>query len=347
MGTKRVTYATAGVDIDEADRAIARFKDAVRATHNRNVLAGIGAFGAMYQIPSGYKRAVMVSSSDGVGTKLKVAIMMGRHDTVGQDLVNHCVNDISVHGAVPLYFLDYFATGKLNSKVAAEVILGMAKACGENGCAHIGGETAEMPGFYMPEMYDVAGFMTGVVERSKRIIPSRVKAGDILLALPSTGLHTNGYSFARKVFFEEAGFKLDTYIADLGCTVGEELLKIHRSYLKPIRALVKAGILHGAAHITGGGITDNTPRMLPEDLSAAIETGSWEVPALFHLLRKLANQSLKDWRRTFNLGIGLVCAVSECHADRTERILRRLGEKPLWIGDVVPRKKSGAKLRYV
>jgi phosphoribosylformylglycinamidine cyclo-ligase len=347
MPTKRVTYADAGVNIDEANRATEKFKDPVRATHNRNVLAGIGAFGAMFKLPAGYKKPILVFSADGVGTKLAVAIKMGKNDTVGEDLVNHCVNDIAVQGAVPMCFLDYFASGKIDADVVAEVVRGMSKACIENRCALIGGETAEMPGFYIPGMYDVAGFITGVVERSKSIGPGRVKSGDQLFALPSTGLHTNGFSLARNLLFDVAGHDVGSYISELGCTVGEELLKVHRSYLRAIRALAEVDILHGAAHITGGGITDNMPRMLPKNLAAIIQTHSWEVPAVFELLKGLGNQPLADWRRTFNLGVGLICAISERHAVRAEQILNKLGEQPFWVGEVIPLKKSGTQLYYL
>ena len=259
---KQVRYRDAGVNIDESDRAVASIKKLARQTFTRGVLTEIGTFGACYQV-SGFRRPVLVSSADGVGTKLKVAFLTGRHDTVGEDLVNHCVNDIAVQGAVPLYFLDYFAVGKLDAKVAAEVVSGLARGCRRNGCALIGGETAEMPGMYADSEYDLAGFIVGAAERSELLQPGSVRPGDALLALPSTGLHTNGYSLARKLLFDTAGYGPRTVLPEVGSTVADALLAVHRSYLKPIRALMEAGLLRGAAHITGGGISDNTPRMLP------------------------------------------------------------------------------------
>src|SRR5437867_1536504 len=239
-------------------------------TFTRGVLTGIGSFGACYQL-SGMRKPVLVSSADGVGTKLKVAFLTGRHDTVGEDLVNHCVNDIAVQGAVPLFFLDYFAVGKLDAEVAAAVVSGIARGCERNGCALIGGETAEMPGLYAAGEYDLAGFIVGAAERATLLTGARVRAGDALVALPSTGLHTNGYSLARKLLFDVAGYGPKTILPEVGATVSSALLAVHRSYLKPIRALMAAGLLRGAAHITGGGITGNTPRMLPKGLGAAID----------------------------------------------------------------------------
>src|SRR5690349_13944553 len=263
-----MTYRDAGVDIDEADRAVGAIKKLARQTFTRGVLTDIGSFGASYNL-AGWKKPVLVSSADGVGTKLKVAFAAGKHDTVGEDLVNHCVNDIAVQGAVPLFFLDYFAVGRLDADVAAAVISGIARGCKQNECALIGGETAEMPGLYSEGEYDLAGFIVGAAERPRLLSPRAIRAGDVLLGLPSTGLHTNGYSLARKLLL---GRGVNAFVSELGCSVGEELLKVHRSYLKPIRALLEAGLLHGAAHITGGGITDNTPRMLPETMAAAIDT---------------------------------------------------------------------------
>ncbi len=251
------------MDIDEADRAVASIKKMARGTFTRGVLTDIGSFGASFQL-AGFRKPVLVSSADGVGTKLKVAFLTGRHDTVGEDLVNHCVNDIAVQGARPLFFLDYFAVGKLDADVAAAVISGVARGCRSNGCALIGGETAEMPGLYADGEYDLAGFIVGAAERTELLTGTKIRAGDVLLALPSTGLHTNGYSLARKLLFEVAGYSPETVLAETGAAVGDTLLAVHRSYLKPIQALMAAGLLRGAAHITGGGITDNTPRMLPK-----------------------------------------------------------------------------------
>jgi phosphoribosylformylglycinamidine cyclo-ligase len=342
---KPVRYRDAGVNIDEADRAVASIKKFARQTFTKSVLTDIGSFGASFQL-AGFRRPVLVSSADGVGTKLKLAFLTGRHDTVGQDLVNHCVNDIAVQGAVPLFFLDYFAVGKLRAEVAAGVVSGIARACRENGCALIGGETAEMPGLYVESEYDLAGFIVGAAERSELLTPKSVRAGDILLALPSTGLHTNGYSLARKLFFEIAGYGPKTLLPDVGATVGDALLAIHRSYLRPIRALMREGLLRGAAHITGGGITDNTPRMLPEGLAATIDTSAWTPPPLFEALRRIGHIPVDDYRRTFNLGVGMIFAVPRRGVSRAEAALASLGESPFAIGEVATRKRGRPRVEY-
>jgi len=343
----KVSYRDSGVDIDEADRALKRIKRYAQATFNRNVLAGIGAFGAAYRL-EGWKDPVLISSADGVGTKLKVAFAMRRYDTVGEDLVNHCVNDIMVQGATPLFFLDYFAAGRLEAAVTAEVVRGIARGCRGNQCALIGGETAEMPGFYAAGEFDVAGFIVGAAERRALLTGSKIRAGDALIGLPSTGLHTNGYSLARKLFFDVAGMTPATRLPELGCTVGEELLKVHRTYKKPLEALRKSGLLKGAAHITGGGITENTPRMLPAGLGVEIHAGTWPVPPVFDVLRSLGNVPEHDWRRTFNLGIGMVVAVSARRAREAERILGSLREPCYSIGQVVKLARAGTpRLRYL
>src|SRR5437899_3179402 len=292
-----VRYRDAGVDLDEADRAVGAIRKLPRATFTPGVLTDIGTFGASYGL-AGWKNPVLVSSADGVGTKLKVAFLAGRHDTVGEDLVNHCVNDIAVQGARPLFFLDYFAVGKLDARVAEAVVSGIARGCRNNGLALIGGETAEMPGMYAESEYDLAGFIVGAAERSELLTGKTARAGDILLALPSTGLHTNGYSLARKLFFDVAGYGPKTLLPEVGATVGDALLAVHRSYLKPIRALMNGKLLRGAAHITGGGITDNTPRMLPAGLGVAIDTSSWTPPPLFEALRRIGKVPDDDYRRT-------------------------------------------------
>src|SRR5450631_3387439 len=271
---KPVRYRDAGVNIDEADRAVSSIKKFARQTFTPGVLTEIGSFGAMYRL-AGYRKPVLVSSADGVGTKVKVAFLTGRHGTVGEDLVNHCVNDIAVQGAVPLFFLDYFAVGKLDAEVAAAVVGGIARGCRKNGCALIGGETAEMPGLYAEGEYDLAGFIVGAAERAELLTGKNIRAGDVLLGLPSTGLHTNGYSLARKLLFDVAGFTVDQRIPELNATLGDVLLTVHRSYLKPIRALLDAKLLKGAAHITGGGIKDNTPRMMDKEFGVVIDTTSW------------------------------------------------------------------------
>jgi phosphoribosylformylglycinamidine cyclo-ligase len=332
---KPIGYKDAGVNIDEADRAVSSIRKMARGTFNSNVLTDIGSFGGGYLL-KGFRDPVLVSSADGVGTKLKLAFMTGRHDTIGEDLVNHCVNDIAVQGAVPMFFLDYFAVGKLDAKVAASVISGVARGCKANGCALIGGETAEMPGLYQAGEYDLAGFIVGVVERKRMLTGATIQKGDALIGLPSTGLHTNGYSLARKLLFEVAGKQAEGPIAD-------ELLKLHRSYLRPLRALHDAGLLKGAAHITGGGITDNTPRILPKGLGVQIKVGSWPVLPIFEVLRQIGDIEEDDWRRTFNLGIGMIFVVSQRHLEKTMKILDSLREPWYRIGEVVAGK--GVKYR--
>jgi phosphoribosylformylglycinamidine cyclo-ligase len=342
---KAVRYKDAGVDIDEADRAVDHIKRLARATFTRGVVTDIGAFGAGFQL-AGWKKPVLVSSADGVGTKLKVAFAAGRHDTVGQDLVNHCVNDIGVLGATPLFFLDYYATGKLDAGVARQVVSGLARACRENGCALIGGETAEMPGLYADGEYDLAGFIVGAVERDRMLNGVSIHAGDVLLGLPSTGLHTNGYSLARKLLLEVAGYGVKTFLPELGGTVGEELLRVHRSYLRPIQALASQGLLRGAAHITGGGITGNTPRILPPRTAIEVDTTAWPAPPIFELLRRLGNMPDEDYRRTFNLGIGMILVVAKRNVARARKALDGLGEPCYEIGHVIPLKR-GSRARVI
>ncbi len=342
---KAVRYKDAGVDIDEADRAVDHIKHLARATFTRGVATDIGAFGAGFEL-KGWHKPVLVSSADGVGTKLKVAFAAGRHDTVGQDLVNHCVNDIGVLGAAPLFFLDYYATGKLDAEVARQVVSGLARACRENGCALIGGETAEMPGLYAAGEYDLAGFIVGAVERNRMLKGAAIQAGDVLLGLPSTGLHTNGYSLARKLLLEVAGYGVKTYLPELGCTVGDELLKVHRSYLRPIQTLAADGLLKGAAHITGGGITGNTPRILPRGIAIEVNTAAWRIPPVFELLRRLGRIPDDDYRRTFNLGIGMILVVPKRKLARAKKALDRLGETCYEIGRVVAMKR-GVKARVL
>ncbi|HLJ16633.1 MAG TPA: phosphoribosylformylglycinamidine cyclo-ligase [Bryobacteraceae bacterium] len=341
----RSTYQTAGVNIDEADRAVALIKKHARATATPAVLAGIGAFAGGFAL-KGWKNPVLVSSADGVGTKLKLAFLTGRHSTIGEDLVNHCVNDIAVQGATPLFFLDYFAVGKLEHQVAAQVVGGIARGCRKNGCVLIGGETAEMPGFYVPGEYDLAGFIVGAVERGRLLTGKRIRSGDILLGLPSTGLHTNGYSLARKILFDLAGHTPHSVLPEVGVPLADELLKLHKSYLKPIRALHDAGLLNGAAHITGGGITDNTPRILPEGLAVEVDARSWPVPPIFELLRKLGDVPEADYRRTFNLGIGMIFVVAKRNLAGCRRLLESLREPYYEIGRVVKRSSRAARVIY-
>jgi phosphoribosylformylglycinamidine cyclo-ligase len=334
---KPVTYQDAGVSIDEADRAVSLIRKHARATFTRGVLTDIGSFGGGYLL-SGWKNPVLVSSADGVGTKLKIAFLTGRHNTIGEDLVNHCVNDIAVQGAVPLFFLDYFGVGKLDAKVAGQVVEGVARGCRNNGCALIGGETAEMPGLYQDGEYDLAGFIVGGVERKRMLTGAGIKPGDVLLGLPSNGLHTNGYSLARKLLFEIARRPLTPELAD-------ELLKVHRSYLKPIRALMDQRMLKGAAHITGGGITDNTPRILPAGLAARVDVSSWTVPPFFEELRAIGKLDLADYRRTFNLGVGMILVLAKRNLGKARAILSSMGEACFHMGDVV--ESRGPRVVYV
>ncbi len=329
------TYRDAGVDIEAGDEAVDRIKPLVRATFTPGVLADIGAFGGFFELDLvNFRHPVLVSSVDGVGTKLKVAFRTHRHDTVGQDLVNHCVNDIAVCGAIPLYFLDYFATGKLEPSVAEDIISGFAKACKENGCALIGGETAEMPGIYAAGEYDLAGTVVGIVEKERILDGSRVERGDVLVGLPSTGLHTNGYSLARKVLFEHFEVS-DTPEALGGTSVGEVLLAVHRSYLAAIQALAADDLAHAFVHVTGGGIPGNTVRVMPEGLTFSVDYSAWERPAIFDLIQEKGGVPEDDMRRTFNLGIGLIALVAP---DNLETVLERWrgsGEAPIILGHVI------------
>ena len=331
-----ISYSDAGVDIDAATRATDRIKELARRTFNDRTLSEIGSFGGMFDgaFP-GLKQPVLVASADGVGTKLKIAFATGVHNTVGRDLVNHCVNDILVQGARPLFFLDYVATGKLSPEVVASVVEGVTNGCRENGCVLLGGETAEMPGFYQDGEYDIAGFIVGVVDREKIIDGKTIAAGDICLALPSAGLHTNGYSLARKLFFEVAGYGANMRVDELGMTAGEALLLPHLSYLKPLDGLLDQGVIKGLAHITGGGLTDNIPRILPEGIAVKIDKASWTTPPLFELLRRLGNVSESEMYRTFNMGIGMVIVCSSSNAPVIERHLRDRGETCYAIGEAV------------
>lgn len=329
------TYREAGVDIDAGEELVRRIKPIVRQTFSPNVLADIGAFGAFFEPDfSGYRQPVLVSSVDGVGTKLKVAFLMNRHDTVGQDLVNHCVNDIAVCGAQPLFFLDYLATGRLKPDVAEQIIRGFALACRENGCALIGGETAEMPDFYAADEYDLAGMIVGVVDRASILDGSRVQAGDVLIGLPSTGLHTNGYALARKVLLHRLAVH-DRPPELGGRSLGEALLAVHRSYLKPIRALIEADCVHALVHVTGGGIPGNTARVVPAALRFEVDYAAWERPAIFRLIQELGAVPEEDMRRTFNLGIGLIAIVPGNRKAEAFRTLEELGEQPIEIGRIV------------
>ena len=333
MSRSLVTYSDAGVDIARSDRAKQRIKQLAKRTFDRNVLGGIGGFGALYALDKRrWKSPVLVSSADGVGTKLKIAFATGSHRGVAADLVNHCVNDIAVQGATPLFFLDYFACGRLEPEVLEQVIEGLAQACRAHRCALIGGETAEMPDFYREGEYDLAGFIVGVAERSRLVDGSGIQAGDFVLGLPSAGLHTNGYSLARKLLLETGGYALEDYLPRLGCRVAEELLKPHRSYAATLDRLNRAGVLHGAAHITGGGIPGNLPRILPKGLEAPIEAGSWPEPPVFSLLREIGNVPEEEMRLTFNLGIGMALVVSPKKMEKAAAILKQAKETYYRIG---------------
>jgi phosphoribosylformylglycinamidine cyclo-ligase len=328
------TYKEAGVDIDAGEETVRRIKPVVRTTFTPGVLTDIGAFGAFFRPDFyGMKEPVLVSSVDGVGTKLKVAFRMNRHDTVGQDLVNHCTNDIAVCGARPLFFLDYFSTGRLDPSVAADVIGGFAVACRENGCALIGGETAEMPDLYDEGEYDLAGTIVGVVDRERILDGSTIEDGDVLIGLPSTGLHTNGYSLARKVLFAEYGVT-DSPSELGGISIGDALLAVHRSYLASIQALTGKNLARAFVHVTGGGIPGNTARVMPDGLTFDVDYDAWDRPPIFGLIQRLGDVPEEDMRRTFNLGIGLVAIVSPAGEGDALELLRASGERPVIMGNV-------------
>ena len=331
-----VTYADAGVDIDRATRTKKRIKYLAHKTFNRGVLSEIGGFGALFAIDKQkYINPVLVSSVDGVGTKLKVAFEMKVHHTIGADLVNHCVNDIAVQGATPLFFMDYLATGKLEPEVAEKVIEGIAEACKHNGCALIGGETAEMPGFYPEGEYDLAGFIVGVVEREKIVTGKSVEVGDVILGLPSNGLHTNGYSLARKLLFEIGGYTPESYVNELKGKVGNELMRTHKSYWPAVKRLVDGDCVTAMAHITGGGITDNLPRMLPRGMAAIIEMGSWPILPIFEHLQQLGKVPQDEMMRTFNMGLGMLLVVPSAKFKKAQTVIERAGEKAFTVGRIV------------
>jgi phosphoribosylformylglycinamidine cyclo-ligase len=338
-----VDYKQAGVDIEAADAAKARIKSLARQSFNAGVLSEIGSFGGMFRPDfSRYEEPVLVASTDGVGTKIKIAVAMGVHHTVGYDIVAHCVNDILVQGAVPLFFLDYLALGRLDAPRVEAIVSGVSRACAEFGCPLIGGETAQMPDVYAPDDYDLAGFIVGVVDRQKALTGERVRAGDLLIGLPSSGLHTNGYTLARKVLFEQMGMTPLTQVAELGGSIGKLLLTPHRSYLQALEPLIERGKVRALAHITGGGFPGNLPRVLPPGLGARIRRGSWDVPAIFRLIQDGGKVAADEMYRTFNMGIGMVAVVArEDHHD-VEHSLDRRGELSYLIGSVV----EGAGVEY-
>jgi phosphoribosylformylglycinamidine cyclo-ligase len=314
---RSISYADAGVSIDNANLAVAKIREYARSTFNDRTLTEIGSFGGMFSgaFP-GMTEPILVASADGVGTKLKLAFETGIHNTVGADLVNHCVNDILVQGARPLFFLDYFATGTLEPNVTASVVEGMARACKENGCVLLGGETAEMPDFYPPGEYDLAGFIVGVVDKPKVIDGKSIVPGDVVFGIPSNGLQTNGYSLARKLFFEVGGYSINSYVDELGTTVGEALLATHQSFVPQIEPLLDKGLIKGLAHITGGGFLENIPRVLPDGVSVEIKRGTWPELPVFGVMQRLGNVSEKEMFRTFNMGIGMIVICSERDASK-------------------------------
>src|SRR5262249_8455188 len=320
-------YRQSGVDIDAGNETVRRIKQLARGTFTPAVLSEIGSFGGLFKLDGDrFKEAVLVASADGVGTKLKVAFLSGRHDTVGADLVNHCVNDILVQGARPLFFLDYLATGRLSPDVAEQVIAGVARGCRENGCALLGGETAEMPGFYADGEYDIAGFIVGVVDRSRLIDRQPIAAGDVLIGLPSAGLHTSGYSLARRVFFDACGYDVNTHVPELHGKVGDVLLAEHRSYFHTVWPLIEDRLVKGMAHITGGGITENLPRVLPESCAAVIDPRSWIPLPVFGVLQERGGIATDEMFRAFNMGIGFVLVCAPDHVDRALGAIAAAGE---------------------
>lgn len=328
------TYKSAGVDIKAGDETVKRIQNFAKSTFNRSVLSDIGLFGAFYELDiSEFKNPVLVSSVDGVGTKLKIAFSMNKHDTVGQDLVNHCVNDIAVCGAKPLYFLDYLAFGKLFPDKAAKIIEGFSIACRQNNCALIGGETAEMPGLYEENEYDISGTIVGIVDKSKLINGKKIEKGDLLIGFNSNGLHTNGYSLARKILLGK--YNLDSKFNELKGTLGEELLKIHKSYLKLITHLSSNIEIKGFSHITGGGIIGNTKRILPEGLKLKINWSSWDIPPIFKIIKNAGEVSDDEMRTVFNLGIGLIVVVSKDNIEKVETLSKEINETSILIGEVI------------
>lgn len=326
---KEITYKESGVDIDRAVEAKNRIKKIVER-FNIKTEGGIGGFGAIFP----FKESLIVSSVDGVGTKLKVAFLAGIHNTVGRDLVNHCVNDILVQGAKPLFFMDYIALYRMDPDLVEKIVEGIAEGCRENGCKLAGGETAEMPGFYREGEYDLVGFIVGFVERENLLPKNNIREGDLIFGLPSTGLHTNGYSLARKIIFEKNNLKIDTFVEEFNCTVGEELLKVHKSYLKSLEGILGKNLIKALAHITGGGFFDNIPRILPEGLKAVIKKESWDIPPIFKYLVREGNLSEREAYRTFNMGIGMI---GICDKESIEKIFSHfesIGEKGYLIGEI-------------
>ena len=330
---RQMTYADAGVDIDAGNRAVELMKESVRATYRPEVIGDLGGFGGLFALNSGkYREPILVSGTDGVGTKLKLAFMADKHDTIGQDAVAMCVNDILVQGAEPLFFLDYIAVDKVDAEKVANIVQGVARACKESGCALIGGETAEMAGFYSQGEYDIAGFCVGVVEKSKMITGDKVAPGDVLLGLPSSGVHSNGFSLVRKICFEAMGYDMNTEIPEFGCSLGEKLLTPTRLYPKACLPLIEKFDLHGMVHITGGGFYENIPRMLPDGIRAVVKKDSYEVPAIFRLMQKKGNIADEMMYNTYNMGLGMVLALDPADVDKTLEALKAAGETAYVVG---------------
>ncbi|MBI9074369.1 MAG: phosphoribosylformylglycinamidine cyclo-ligase [Desulfatibacillum sp.] len=344
---KSLSYADAGVDVDKANKLVDVIKGIVKTTPRQGVIGDIGSFGGLYSLKTDqYERPVLVSSTDGVGTKLRVAIMMDKHDTIGIDLVAMSVNDIVVQGAKPLFFLDYISMGKLDTRVITQIIEGIAEGCRQSNCALIGGETAEMPGLYQDGDYDLAGFAVGIADNFKIVDGSDVGQGNVLLGIGSTGIHSNGYSLARKVFFDHLGLKVDSYVEDLGMTVGEALLTPTKIYAEVVRNLSRDIHVNGMAHITGGGITDNLPRTIPQSCKAVIQKGSWDAPPIFPFLQKSGNIDEMEMMRTFNNGIGLVAVIPEPQVQEAVELMQAMGEKAFVIGEVVARDKNDERIEW-
>ena len=343
MSNKGLTYADAGVDINEGAIAVEKMKSFVKDTFTKGVLGGLGGFGGLFELDlEGYKKPVLVSGTDGVGTKLKIAILKDQHDTVGIDLVAMCVNDILVQGAKPLFFLDYIATGKLESDKVADLVKGIAEGCKQSGAALIGGETAEMPGFYSEDDYDMAGFTVGIVEKSKIIDGSTIKEGDILVGLPSTGIHSNGYSLVRKLFFDKLNLKINDTVEELNSTVGEALITPTKIYVNSVLSILEKVKVNGMVHVTGGGFIENIPRVLPEGLGANINLGSWDMLPLFPFMQEKGNIETKEMYKTFNMGIGFILIVDKNEVETLLSTVNSINEKAYVIGEV--KKAEGVNL---
>ncbi|MDD3168388.1 MAG: phosphoribosylformylglycinamidine cyclo-ligase [Eubacteriales bacterium] len=334
---EKLTYKEAGVDTKEGEKAVRLMKEHVKKTFNANVLTGLGSFGSLFRLDlAGIKEPVLVAGTDGVGTKLKIAFMTDKHDTIGQDCVAMCVNDILCQGAKPLFFLDYIATGKVKAEKVADIVKGVADGCVLGECALVGGETAEMPDFYADGEYDMAGFAVGVVDQSKIIDGSKIKKGDVLVGIPSSGIHSNGYSLVRKLFFEKMNLKATDYVASLGKTLGEALITPTKIYTKACNAVLPKVPINGIVHITGGGFFENIPRIIPEGLGVRIDVGSWRILPIFEYMQKSGNIDRNEMFATFNMGIGMIMVVEEGNADTVMELLKEAGEQPSKIGTIVP-----------